>query len=343
MSGFTRLTNKLELVQALCDPSMKIGFIQADSQYVIIMNINNDLLNAYPEQSLLTFKSDVQGETAEMFIDMYIYVSCRKKKEVPVVLSCKLNNKTYLLCVENNSVVLKESEMPGKIHSETSEFIFYKRDLYTGCRTFESSVESGYFLAWSKEDRSLGLRPYDQDKLDESAAFYLIPADTRVFKGDPTTPIPSHVWNNHNELLIAHPEQSIVKFEPEPHIEAEKATFFQDIYRELAVTNKGTPMAMSCKVDNKTYLLCVENNSVILKEDKLPAEIPTKTSELIFYKRFFSDGQSSYCFESSFIENHCLAWNTEGPEKKLILKPYSGNGIDETMKFDLQEKTSDIL
>ncbi|XP_069804099.1 uncharacterized protein [Dendropsophus ebraccatus] len=330
MSGFTRLTEFLE-----------IGFLQADTLNVTIRNMNKDPLNAYPEESILTFNSDVEGERAKMCMDMYIDVS-RRKKGVPVVLSCELNDKTYLLCVECNSVVLKESEVPEKIESETSEFIFYKRELYTECRTFESSVESGYFLAWNEEDGSLGLRPYDQDELDESAAFYLKAVRLEAFKGVPMAPIPCHFWNNHNDLLIAHPEQSVVKFEPEAHVEAEKATFFQDIYSELAFTNKGTPMAISCKVNNKTYLLCVQNNSVVLKENKLPPQIPTKTSELIFYKRFFSDGQSSYRFESSFPENHCLAWTTEGPEKKLILKPYSGNGIDETMKFELQEENHSL-
>ncbi|XP_056400757.1 uncharacterized protein LOC130294632 isoform X2 [Hyla sarda] len=328
MSGFTRLTDSVEK-----------GFIGVKSLFVVIKNFENCPLTAYPEQSIITFKSDVQGERARISLDIYKDV-IGGKDGVPVVISCELNDKTYLLCVESDSVILKEIEVPEIIPSETSEFIFFKRNLCEKFRTFESSSMSGFFLALSEEDQSLTLKPYDEDKQD-LFTFLLEPSKLESFKASPIITIPCHFWNNFHDLLIAHPEESIAKFEPEGHVEVEKATFFLDTYRELALTNKGIPMTISCKVDNKTYLLHAENNSVILKERELPKEIPTKNSELIFYRAYFSDGKSSCRFESSSNENFCLACNIEDPEKKLMLKKYAVNDIDETMKFDLEEEANE--
>ncbi|KAG9464356.1 hypothetical protein GDO78_020069 [Eleutherodactylus coqui] len=116
-----------------------------------------------------------------------------------------------------------------------------------------------------------------------------------------------------------------------------------NIYRELA-TNDGLPVIFSCKVDNKNYLLCVQNNSVIIKESELPEEIPTETSELIFYVKEFSNGHSAFCFESSLKfeppteQRFCLAWNKDDPVKKLILKPYYEGRINESINFFIEAK-----
>lgn len=330
MSGFTLLT----------DPFETKGFVQPEKYFARIKNFQEDPLIAYPEQSTLTFKPHVGANEAKLYMNIYKDCAGLGNGE-PVGISCEIGDKNYLLCVASNSLILKEGVVPEKIPTEASEFIFYQRNFLDKYRTYESSLKSGFFLAFNEEDWNLILKPYHKDELDTNAAFLSRTSKQESFKVG-LTQIPCYLLNNNNDLLIAHPEESIATFESDGQSKEEHAIFYQDIYRELALSDKGLPVALSCKVGDKNYHLCAANNSVILKEGELPKEIPETTSELIFYRKQFSDGHSSCRFESSLKQNNFLAWNTEDPKRKMILKPNAEDVIDETMKFDLEDKSENM-
>ncbi|KAM4016517.1 interleukin-18-like isoform 1-T2 [Anomaloglossus baeobatrachus] len=158
---------------------------------------------------------------------------------------------------------------------------------------------------------------------DEIDAFKMSLNMQRVF--------PQVIKNGLNELLIAHPEKAHAIFEPDEDTTAEQAAFYLHKYREDAHHRFGLPVTISCKIGNRNYVLKVgnsESDAVYVEEQVLPKEIPSTTSELIFYLQEFSIGHPYFCFESSLKEGFCLAWNAE---KKLILKPKGS--LDETISF----------
>ncbi|XP_077113557.1 interleukin-18-like [Ranitomeya variabilis] len=149
---------------------------------------------------------------------------------------------------------------------------------------------------------------------------------------------PQIIKNELDELLIVHTEKSHAIFEPVQDTVAERVTFYLHKYRDNAHGRDGLPVTISCKIEKRNYVLKVgnvESDAVYVEEHKLPPEIPTKTSELIFYLQEFSSGCESFCFESSLKKGFFLAWNKE---KKLILKPKPKVSIDETLNFFLVEK-----
>ncbi|XP_073441213.1 interleukin-18-like isoform X2 [Dendrobates tinctorius] len=151
---------------------------------------------------------------------------------------------------------------------------------------------------------------------------------------------PRIIKNELDELLIVHPEKSHAIFEPVQDTGAEQATFYLHKYRDNAHGRDGLPVTISCKIGKRNYILKagnIESDAVYVEEHKLPSEIPTKTSEFIFYLQEFSIGCESFCFESSMKEGFFLAWNKD-KEKKLILKPKPKVSIDETLNFFLVGK-----
>ncbi|XP_063797965.1 interleukin-18-like isoform X2 [Pseudophryne corroboree] len=170
--------------------------------------------------------------------------------------------------------------------------------------------------------------------------------ETDAFKWTQNAPIneiPLMFKNYNNERLIACPEESIATFQPvdETDDPREKAMFFLHTYRELANHHKGMPVAISCKISNKEYLMCAtSNSSITIKECELPKEIPSKTSEFIFYQKVFSTEQTSFRFESSVNQDFYLAYSTEHHVKKLFLKHCPEGEIDETIMIILEDTMS---
>ncbi|KAG8569263.1 hypothetical protein GDO81_014326 [Engystomops pustulosus] len=314
------------------------GFILDGKTKVVIRNFQKDILTVQRGETTPTFKSDSHliADQATFFLNTYKKVT-GNGEDLPVAITCKIGNKNYLLCIENNLVILKESELPKVITSETSEFIFYKRNSFSEATVFEPSVMSGFYLACSEDGRDLILKPYYGDKSDKTAE---ITVAMLAFKG--TKKRTSHYLQNSNkDFLIALPEESIATFESKNPETDEKAVFYLTTYRDTSPANS-LPVVISCQVNKKNYLLCARKDSVILKQSELPEEIPTKTSEFIFYMINFSHGDNGFRFESSVnVESgkFCLAWNHEDPRKKLILKPYRKEETDETMRFLLIEKS----
>ncbi|XP_040282684.1 uncharacterized protein LOC120996649 isoform X2 [Bufo bufo] len=144
------------------------------------------------------------------------------------------------------------------------------------------------------------------------------------------------VSNFRKYFLVGHPEECTAIFESDVDAGAEQATFYLETYREIGGDGNGIPVAISCQIGSTNYLLCIECNLVILKEDELPAVILTDTSELIFYTKAFANGTSSLRFESSSVKDFCIAWNSK--DSKVILKQYSENNLDETIKMSLTER-----
>ncbi|XP_075694888.1 uncharacterized protein LOC142661391 [Rhinoderma darwinii] len=315
------------------------GFIQILKKELKILNFQKDLLIAHPEESTAIFESDAESKQATFCLDIYKELA-GNSDEIPVVISCTIGQDNYLLCVENDSVILKESEVPFTIPSEKSEFIFYQRDSFNQFTSFESSLNRGFCLAWSLEDQNLMLKPCPTDEFDETTLFFLDSIADLYFVLKHKEKILYNILNVHENLLIAQPEKFTAIFGSNEDAGAKETMFFLNIYNEGADHNSGLPVTISHELDESNYVLCVENDSVIFKKTPVPVEIPEKTSEFIFYIKEFSVGDSSYYLESSLKPGFCLSWSTEDPEKKLMLKPYPQDGKDETLSFILNEKSN---
>ncbi|XP_066463044.1 uncharacterized protein [Eleutherodactylus coqui] len=305
-------------------------------------NFQKDRLVHLTEQRTLTFESNTDPKDQEDRIDIDTYGNSGDKNELLVAISSRNGNIKHILCVENNSIILKEGELPNEILSETKEFIFYLRccgglkDLNLLDRktaTFESSAKRGFFLACSDDGRNLILkRPTEADKTTSffMVKTYFVGAFTLSKNGEPC-----HIQNYNDRFLVAHPEKSVATLEENGEAKGERAIFYVNQPSELAF-NDGAPVIFSCKIDEKNYLLCVEGMSVIIKNAPLPTEIPEETSELVFYMKMFSASFNTYRFQSSLKfgpsleQEFCLAWENK---EKLILKQYYEGEINEAMSF----------
>ncbi|XP_066465456.1 uncharacterized protein [Eleutherodactylus coqui] len=355
----TDFCKQLDELKLLTDPFTGTKrFKHVGQSNVRMRNFQEDDLIRLIEQPILTFESNTDPKvpiTTNFLIDTYRNLD-DVKNELLVAISSRNGHLKHILCVENNSIILKEGELPDEILSETNEFIFYQR--YSGVPTdpkvfddltkdviFESSAKRGFFLACSDDGRNLILkRPTEADK---TTSFFMALAFDNSIMGfkpyDLEGKMPCHIRNAHDYLLVVHPEESVATFELDGDAKGEEAMFYMNIYKELAF-NDGLPVIFSCEIDNKNYLLCVEKNSVIIKKGELPREIPSKTSELIFYAKEFSAGYGAYRLESSLrfgpsLEQiFCLAWNKE---KKLILKLYREGSINEAVSFFIYFKENE--
>ncbi|XP_040282514.1 uncharacterized protein LOC120996577 [Bufo bufo] len=318
------------------DPFIGVkGFIYTSGKKMTVSNFQKDLLVAHPEEGTAIFESDVDAGAEQATFYLETYKEIGDGNSIPVAISCQIGSTNYLLCIESNSVILKETELPEEIPEEASEYIFYKRDCDDENVTFESSVERGFCLGCSEDDQCLVLKPYLEDEFDASKAFLLKYSLQESFKINTGKKHPYNFQNIHEDLLVAHPKESAVTFDSVGDVKAENTTFYMNVYSELG-PNEGLPVTISCKVDDKNYFLCVDSDSVILKEGELPEVIPANTSELIFYAKAFANGTSSLRFESSSVKDFCIAWNST--DSKVILKQYSENNLDETIKMCLTER-----
>ncbi|XP_066462289.1 uncharacterized protein [Eleutherodactylus coqui] len=310
------------------------------NQLAGIKNFQKDPFNFFPNR----IKSDVDFKVEQGGFLMNIYDNLKGRTNgLPVAISYIVRRRKYILCVEDNSVTLKEGELPD-VPAENSEFIFYRRDSPSEDRTsytLESSVKSGSYLACSEDGQHVILKPDAKD--DRATRFYfeiILIGSEMLFKPDSLKEeIPYHILNSHDDFLTAQPEESIATFESDGDAKGERAMFYMNIYREYDSGN-GLPVVFSCRVDNKNYLLSAASNSVSLKEGGLPSEIPTKTSEFIFYIIDFSSGQKALRFESSAAQKCCLAWSVQDPKKTLILNLYHEGAINERMSFFVEDQSN---
>ncbi|XP_066462288.1 uncharacterized protein [Eleutherodactylus coqui] len=309
-----------------------------------IQNFRRDPFIFFPKQFNPTFKSDkdFKVEQAGFYMDIYNNLNGHTNG-LPVAISYNVRRRKYILCVQDNSVILKEGELPD-VPAENSEFIFYRRDFPSEdgtSYTLESSVKSGSYLACSEDGQHVILKPDAKD--DRTTRFYfeiieVMPALN--FKvNDFSGKAPYYIQNSHDDFLTAHPEESIATFESDGDTKGERAMFYVNRYNEYDSGN-GLPVVFSCRVDNKNYLLSAASNSVSLKEGGLPSEIPTKTSEFIFYIIDFSSGQEALRFESSAAQKFCLAWSVQDTKKTLVLNQYHEDAINERMNFYIEDKSN---
>ncbi|XP_071969339.1 uncharacterized protein [Engystomops pustulosus] len=213
-------------------------------------------------------------------------------------------------------------------------------------RFFQSTGTKGFILVEKKE---VVVRNFRKDVLtvhrgQTTPTFEpeedLKEFDLRVYKltGART---PFYFKNSNMDLLIANLEKSIVTFGLKNPTKDEKAVFYVNRYAEIA-ESKGLPVVISCTVSGRNYFLCARSNSVVLQESELPEEIPTKTSEFIFYMINFSPGDNGFRFESSLNleppeQRFCFAWDHTDPSKNVILKPHQEDVTDETMRILLSK------
>ncbi|XP_066462291.1 interleukin-18-like [Eleutherodactylus coqui] len=180
-------------------------------------------------------------------------------------------------------------------------------------------------------EESTAIFKSDEDLKEIIEVTYAMNFNVNKFRGK----TPYHIQNSHDDFLTAHPEESIATFESDGDTKGERAMFYVNRYSEYDSGN-GLPVVFSCRVDNKNYLLSAASNSVSLKEGGLPSEIPTKTSEFIFYIIEFSTARNALRFESSAVQKFCLAWSVQDTKKMLVLNPYHEDAINERMSFFIE-------
>ncbi|XP_077105858.1 uncharacterized protein LOC143764312 [Ranitomeya variabilis] len=183
------------------------GFVKIVKIQLNIRNFQNELLVANPDTNDATFQTyaDAEDENAKFYLVIYKMLNGQEGGQ-PVAVSCTVGDKDYLLSVENNSVILKESEVPELIPLEGREFIFYIRGTVLSNITFESLAEPGFFLSSNEEDSSLILMPHSEEEPENLAKLQL-----GSIKFTEMTPldkikkkIPYNFWNiridiNHSE------------------------------------------------------------------------------------------------------------------------------------------------
>ncbi|XP_069598443.1 uncharacterized protein [Ranitomeya imitator] len=192
------------------------GFVKIVKIQLNIRNFQNELLVANPDTNDARFQTyaDAEDEKAKFYLVIYKMLNGQEGGQ-PVAISCTVGDKDYLLSAENNSVILKESEVPELIPSVSREFLFYIRGTVLSNITFESSVEPGFFLASNEDDSSLILMPHSEEEPESSAKLHLgsitftemTPLDKIMKK------IPYNFWNIRIDINNSGQESSAAFFE----------------------------------------------------------------------------------------------------------------------------------
>ncbi|XP_040282673.1 uncharacterized protein LOC120996649 isoform X1 [Bufo bufo] len=197
------------------DPFIGVkGFINTSKTKMWVSNFRKYFLVGHPEECTAIFESDVDAgaEQATFYLETYREIG-GDGNGIPVAISCQIGSTNYLLCIECNLVILKETELPEEIPEEASEYIFYKRNSDDKNVTFESSVERGFCLGCNEDDQYLVLKPYLEDEFDASKAFLLKYSSEKYLKEVTGRKHPYHFQNIHKDLLVAHPKESAVTFD----------------------------------------------------------------------------------------------------------------------------------
>ncbi|XP_072011906.1 interleukin-18-like isoform X2 [Engystomops pustulosus] len=183
-------------------------FILVEKKTVVITNFHTDILNFYKEHGTATFEPGDDLKDITMF-SLHIYKAVHVE-DLPVAISCEIDDTSYVLCVENNSVIYKKMKLPESISSETSEFIFYQKNCCLEAQIFESSIKMGFYLASSEDGRNLILKPYDIHAFDETTLISIeenvVFYENTYFEYGPGRGLPviiSCTMNEKNYLLCA--------------------------------------------------------------------------------------------------------------------------------------------
>ncbi|XP_073513271.1 uncharacterized protein [Phyllobates terribilis] len=188
------------------------GFVKVGKLQVTIRNFQKELLVANPETNDATFQTSANAEDENAKFEMFIYkILNGQGNGQPVAISCTIDNNNYLLSVENNSVILKESEVPELVLLENSECIFYLRGDVISSTTFESSVEPGFFLASNEDDSRLILKPHSEEEPEDTAKLRL--DSVKYTKTSTSQKIPHHFWNIRIESDSQLEESPVESFE----------------------------------------------------------------------------------------------------------------------------------
>ncbi|KAM4032380.1 uncharacterized protein ACNLHF_019642 [Anomaloglossus baeobatrachus] len=290
---------------------------------------NNDYLLSVENSSVILKESeapDVITSEASEFI-FYLrgaatsYISFESSEEPGFFLACS---------EEDSSLILKPY---SKEELEERAIFLLESVRYTETAPSQKIQKKIQYNYWNIH---IDLHSPPEGPSFESTESIEIPDLLNMFKPNISAKsIPYHIHNHMKDFLVADPENAIVTFESNGNEKDEQATFYVNKYRTSTVSD-GLPVALSCKVHNNNYLLCAASESIILKLSELPTEIQGQ-SDLIFYLKEFSEGHSSARLEPLLDRKLSIACNLS--EKKLILKQYKNEEIDETMEFILEDKT----
>ncbi|XP_062995459.1 interleukin-18-like [Elgaria multicarinata webbii] len=149
-----------------------------------------------------------------------------------------------------------------------------------------------------------------------------------------------------NDILIAKPDAHAdckAIFEPMTDQEMRNVPGIKfDIHRYEDTMPRGLPVAFTTIWANKTYCMCVvkgnNNMRVEFQERDAPRRIDGPTSDVIFIKTPFSEGDGQYfMFETALEKGYFLAFEKKenGHAKRLIVKKKEAmDEVDESIKIN---------
>ncbi|KAG8569268.1 hypothetical protein GDO81_014330 [Engystomops pustulosus] len=105
------------------------------------------------------------------------------------------------------------------------------------------------------------------------------------------------------------------------------------LYRTNSIS-EGLSIAFTVKYENETYYMCcTEDMKLYFKKGECPSLIKGDHSDIIFFQKQFSAGDSSFRFQSSLNTDYYLAVSDKSGKPKLVLQKY--NGFSEMERFNV--------
>uniref|UniRef100_A0ABM5EQJ1 Interleukin-18-like n=1 Tax=Pogona vitticeps TaxID=103695 RepID=A0ABM5EQJ1_9SAUR len=162
--------------------------------------------------------------------------------------------------------------------------------------------------------------------------------------------------NRKNHILIACPEDSNqhrAVFEPVTDQEIQNASgtkFTIHMYEDTNIP-RGLPVAFTTEWKSKTYYMCVvkdgSNMRVEFKEGNVPRRIAGQSSNVIFNKIQFSEGDHQFFMFESALEKDCFLafeWDENSKATKLIVKKMeTTDEVDESLQIHHSSHSSKSL
>ncbi|XP_040282561.1 interleukin-18-like [Bufo bufo] len=140
------------------------------------------------------------------------------------------------------------------------------------------------------------------------------------------------IENFFKQCLEAHPDDPDGAVFGNPGSDCQ--IFQLQIYKTTSITD-GLSVAFTIKCeDEKYYMCCTEDMKLYFKKGDCPDVIAGNRSEIIFFQKEFSEGNSYFKFQSSLQADYYLAVSDEGGKQKLILQ--KSEGLNERQKFNIE-------
>ncbi|KAJ7304938.1 hypothetical protein JRQ81_010626 [Phrynocephalus forsythii] len=176
---------------------------------------------------------------------------------------------------------------------------------------------------------------------------------TLFFKEDDTGLVVSDSWrksekcektqilrNRNNHVLMAQPDAIFAPVTDQEIQTASGTKFTIHMYEDTNIP-RGLPVAFTTEWKSKTYYLCVvkdgNNMRVEFREGDVPSRIAGHSSNVIFNKMLFSEGDNQFFMFESALEKDCFLafeWDENSSVTKLIVKKLeTRDEVDESLQI----------